>query len=130
MLPTSKCQILRSNTCYQTKQKTNKLQHKIGKTNILSRGEGWDPSNRFDPIIYICLSQATTCILNVRCRVHCFFLIFNDLRLEVTVRLYWWNCCTSLFKLSIHKVSTLTKIYQTEGEIFFLMTKTSILKIL
>jgi len=35
-----------------------------------SRGEGCDPINRFNPAIYLCLSQARTWISNDICRCH------------------------------------------------------------
>ena len=33
----------------------------------LSRREGWDPINRFDPTTLLCLSQAWTWISNIIC---------------------------------------------------------------
>ena len=40
-----------------------------------------------------------------------FFLMFKDLRWEVTVRffLYWWKWCTSLFELSFHNFIVLKR---------------------
>ena len=49
----------------------------------LLRGERWDPINRFNPVINLCLSQARTLISNAIC--HGLFFMFNEFRWEVIV---------------------------------------------
>ena len=43
----------------------------------LSRGEGWNAINRFNPTTFLCLSQASTRISNVICRG---YFKFNEFR--------------------------------------------------
>ena len=66
----------------------------------LSRWEGWDLMNRFNPTIYVCLSQASIWISNVT-SVQCV-----QLRWEVIVRFvdiceiddhFLWCLCYSIF---------------------------------
>jgi len=47
----------------------------------LSREEGWDTINRFNPATFLCLSHARTWISNVICRDH--FLVFGEWMWEV-----------------------------------------------
>ena len=49
----------------------------------LSRGEGWDPINRFNPATSLCLSQARTWISNIM--LLSLIFVFNELRWEVIV---------------------------------------------
>ena len=68
----------------------------------LLRGEGWDPINQFNPAIFLCLSQAKTCISNVICHgIFCvqWAKLTGDWSLLILVELMTW---LSLFKLSFH----------------------------
>ena len=52
---------------------------------LLSREEGWDPTNQFYPTKFLCLSQARTWIWNIICRG--FFCVqWSQLRWEVIIR--------------------------------------------
>jgi hypothetical protein len=67
----------------------------------LSRGEGWDPINRFNPATFLCLSQARTWISNVICWHSCGLFCVQWVHLCYFCW-YWWNWWPSLFKLSFH----------------------------
>ena len=67
----------------------------------LSRGEGWDPINRFNSATFLCLSQARTWISNVICWHSCGLFCVQWVHLCYFCW-YWWNWWPSLFKLSFH----------------------------
>ena len=68
----------------------------------VSRGEGWDPINRFNPVTLLCLSQARTWISNIICLG--LILCSVQTRGDCSFCWYWWNWWPSLFKLSFHTI--------------------------
>jgi hypothetical protein len=63
----------------------------------LSRGEGWNPFNLFNPTTSLCLSQDRAWISNVIS-----LFMFND----CSFCWYWWHCWPSLIKFSFNKNDT------------------------
>jgi len=61
----------------------------------LSRGEGWDPINRFNPAIFLCISHVKWCDL--------FCVQWMKMRGACSYYWYWWNYWPSMFKLSFNK---------------------------
>jgi hypothetical protein len=65
----------------------------------LSVGEGRDPIYRFNPAVYVHLSQIMTRISNFIC--HCLACVhWTTVIGYCSFCWYWWNCWLSLFKLS------------------------------
>ena len=99
----------------------------------LSRGEGWNPINWFNPTTYVCLSQAGTWISNVICRG-----LFLCSLISVKMRgdflfCYWWNWWPSLIKFSFHHniiISTpVKKRYQNVWTTFISVTKLKVISL-
>ena len=65
----------------------------------LSRGEGWDSTNRFTPAIFLCLYQDR--IYNFQRHISWYFWV--QMTSDYSFCWYWWNWRLSLFKLSFHK---------------------------
>jgi len=57
----------------------------------LSRGEGWDPINRFNPATFLCLFKARTWIFNVSC-CSLFYVQWVEVIGGCSFCWYWWNC--------------------------------------
>ena len=72
---------------------TTDMSHKILTKNLLIF--------QFNPDTFLCLSQAMTWISNAICH-SLFYVQWVKMRDDCSFCWYWWNCWTSLFKLSFY----------------------------
>jgi hypothetical protein len=84
----------------------------------LLRGNVWDPINRFNLAICLCMSQCQTWISNVICRVLC-YVQWVEVRGDCSFCWYWWTCWLLLFKLSFHLWSANTYSLNIAAHIVF-----------
>ena len=67
----------------------------IAINDIVALFGGWFPINRFNPPTFLCLSQASTWIFNVICRIVLCSVSLVKMRGDCSFCWYWWNLLKS-----------------------------------
>jgi len=93
----------------------------------LLRGDVWSHINRFNPVIYLCLSQCRTWISNVIYRGLC-YVQWVEVRGDCSFCWYWWTCWQSLSTLYFHLWSANTDSLNIAEHIVFTHYRAKIYK--